>query len=315
VAESLTFTIPEELDGERVDKVVAVLGDMPRSEARFHCDEGRVLVDGEIAIAKTRLSTGSTITFPPGALPEVLTAEAVDFGVLYEDEAVVVVDKPTGLTVHPGAGRMAGTLAGGLLSRYPELEGVGQANRWGLVHRLDRETSGALLVGRTAEAHSALVADLSRRDVGRDYVAGVQGNFDLPKGTIDAPIGRDPHRPRQRALVPTGRRAVTHYRMTKQWDNAGVALLDVQLETGRTHQIRVHLAGIGHTVLGDRLYGRRDPIVVPRLFLHATRLRFAHPLSGEEMVVHSPLPDDLSAVIESLGEPRDEATRSDTVHR
>lgn len=302
MAESLTFEIPDSLDGERVDKVVATLGEMPRSEARVRCDDGSVLVDGEPAIAKARVSAGATITFPGPVAAEDLRAEDVEFGILYADDDVVVVDKPTGLTVHPGAGRPTGTLAGGLLARFPELAGVGERGRWGLVHRLDRETSGALLVGRTAEAHAKLVADLARRDVGREYVAGVQGTFDIPRGTVDAPIGRDPHRPRRRALIPTGRRAVTHYRMVRQWAAAGVALLEVTLETGRTHQIRVHLAGIGHPVLGDRLYGGRDPITVPRLFLHAATLRFRHPASGEEMVVSSPLPSDLAAVLDRLGE-------------
>ena len=302
MAQPLTFVIPDHLDGERVDKAVAVLGDMPRSEARAQCDAGQVAVDGEPATGKSRVAAGSTITFDPGVVAAVLAAEAVDFGVLYEDEHVVVIDKPSGLTVHPGAGRVRGTLAGGLLERYPELEGVGQPGRWGLVHRLDRETSGALLVGRTAAAHAALVEDLARREVAREYVALVQGTFDLPRGTIDAPIGRDPNRPRRRALVPTGRHAITHYQMTHQWERPGVALLAVQLETGRTHQIRVHLAGIGHSVIGDRLYGRRDPIAVGRLFLHAASLRFRHPASGEEMTVTSPLPPELALVLDSLGE-------------
>ena len=303
MAEPLTFTVPAELDGERVDKVVAALGDMTRSEARDFCDAGDVSVDGEVAAAKTRLNAGQQITFPPAAVVGSLAAEEVDFGVLYEDEHLVVVDKPSGLTVHPGAGRTTGTLAGGLLERYPEVRGVGEAGRWGLVHRLDRETSGALLVARTAAAHEALVADLARRRIAREYVALVQGLFDLPRGTVDAPIGRDPHRPRRRALIPTGRHAVTHYRMRSQWERPGVALLDVSLETGRTHQIRVHLAGIGHSVVGDRLYGRRDPVKSPRLFLHAARLEFVHPVSGEQMDVTSPLPPDLQDVLEGLGEP------------
>ncbi|MEX2654157.1 MAG: RluA family pseudouridine synthase [Acidimicrobiia bacterium] len=302
MAQPLTFVIPDTLDGERVDKVVAVLGEMPRSEARAQCDAGHVEIDGSPAVAKARVAAGSTIVFDPGALPAVLQAEAVDFGVLYEDEHLVVIDKPSGLTVHPGAGRATGTLAGGLMERFPDLVGVGQAGRWGLVHRLDRETSGALLVGRTPAAHAALVADLARREVARDYVALVQGTFDLPRGTIDAPIGRDPHRPRRRALVPAGRLAVTHYQMTRQWPRPGVALLAVQLETGRTHQIRVHLAGIGHSVVGDRLYGRRDPVSIGRLFLHAAQLRFVHPVTGEEMTIQSPLPPDLEGVLTRLDE-------------
>lgn len=302
MAEPLTFTVPVELDGERVDKVVATLGQMTRSEAKAFCEDGEVRVDGDVASAKARLHTGQTIAFPPAEVAAALAAEPVEFGVLYEDEHLIVVDKPAGLTVHPGAGRTTGTLAGGLLDRYPEVRGVGDKGRWGLVHRLDRETSGALLVARTPDAYVALVRDLARRDVGREYLALVQGTFDLPRGTIDAPIGRDPHRPRRRALVPTGRHSVTHYRMTSQWERPGVALLAVTLETGRTHQIRVHLAGIGHAVIGDRLYGRRDPISVPRLFLHAVQLRFTHPATGEEMTVASPLPADLQQVLDQLGE-------------
>lgn len=302
MAESLTVAVPESLDGERVDKVVAMLGDMTRSEARAFCDDGRVTVDGDTAVAKTRLSAGQTITFPPAEVAAVLAAEHVEFGVLYEDDHVIVVDKPTGLTVHPGAGRLTGTLAGGLLERYPEVRGVGQQGRWGLVHRLDRETSGALLVARTADSYDALTADLARRDVGREYTALVQGTFDLPRGTVDAPIGRDPHRPRRRALIPNGRHAVTHYQMTSQWVDPGVALLAVTLETGRTHQIRVHLAGIGHSVIGDRLYGRRDPIASRRLFLHATSLRFRHPATGDDLEIGSPLPADLVEVLETLGD-------------
>lgn len=302
MAEPLTFAVPDSLDGERVDKVVAMLGAMTRGEAHAFCVDGQVAVDGAGAVAKTRLHAGQTITFPPAEVAAALAAEHIDFGVLYEDEHLVVVDKPTGLTVHPGAGRLTGTLAGGLLERFPEVRGVGQQGRWGLVHRLDRETSGALLVARTAEAYAALTADLARRDVGRDYVALVQGTFDLPRGTVEAPIGRDPHRPRRQAMIPNGRHAVTHYRMTSQWDQPGVALLAVTLETGRTHQIRVHLAGIGHSVIGDRLYGRRDPVNAPRLFLHAANLRFRHPATGEAMEVTSPLPDDLRQVLDALGD-------------
>lgn len=301
MAEPLTFVVPDELDGERADKVVSVLGQMSRAAARAFCDSGDVRVDGATVAGRDRLHAGETIAFPPAELAATMAAEKVEFDVLYEDDHVVVVDKPSGLTVHPGAGRAAGTLAAGLLERYPEIRGVGEEGRWGLVHRLDRETSGALLVGRTQQSHDALVRDLARREVGREYVALVQGTFELPRGTIDAPIGRDPHRPRRRALVPTGRHAVTHYRMTRQWSQPGVALLDVTLETGRTHQIRVHLAGIGHAVLGDHLYGRRDPLAVPRLFLHAARLRFRHPVSGEPVEIDSPLPTDLRRVLDELG--------------
>lgn len=303
MAERLTFEVPEDLDGERLDRVVAVLGRMSRAEAKARLDEGLVDVDGAVVPGKTRVLAGSTVAFPPLEAPVGLLAEPVVFDVLYEDDDVVVVDKPAGVTVHPGAGRSAGTLAAGLLHRYPEIEGVGEAGRWGLVHRLDRETSGALVVARTSTAHAALSDALRRREVSRRYLALVQGTFSLPRGTVEAPIGRDPNRPRRRALVPTGRHAVTHYRMTEQWDPPSVALLEVTLETGRTHQIRVHLAGIGHPVLGDRLYGGRDPIPVPRLFLHAAELSFDHPRTGRRITVDAPVPSDLASVLDSLGDP------------
>lgn len=302
MADTLKAVVPDALDGERLDRVVALLGRMPRSEAKSRTDAGSVTLDGEPAVGKTRVGAGSVVVFP--ALPEPVELEPesdVDFDVAWEDDDVVVVAKPPGLTVHPGAGQATGTLAAGLLARYPEVRGVGQAGRWGLVHRLDRDTSGALVVARTERAYEVLTAALRRREIVRGYTALLQGRFDFVRGTVDAPIGRDPIRPRRRALVPEGRHAVTHYRITHQW--AEVALADIRLETGRTHQIRVHLAGIGHPVVGDRLYGGRDPVEVPRLFLHARLLEFDHPISGDPVSVEVPLPPDLSAVIDRLGQP------------
>ena len=300
MADEVTAVVPEELDGERLDRIVAILGDMPRSEAKSRADAGTVTVDGEPAVGKARVSAGVVVAFPPREeAPELEPDEDVEFEVLREDDDVVVVAKPAGVTVHPGAGRPTGTLAAGLLARYPEIAGVGQEGRWGLVHRLDRDTSGALIVARTGEAHESLVDALRRRDIDRRYVALVQGRFDLPRGTIDAPIGRDPVRPRRRALVANGRHAVTHYRVARQW--SVVALADVRLETGRTHQIRVHLAGIGHPVVGDPLYGGRDPVRVPRLFLHAASVGFDHPTTGERVTVDAPLPPDLAEVLGGLG--------------
>jgi 23S rRNA pseudouridine1911/1915/1917 synthase len=296
-----SFEVPEALAGERADKIVAAMGDMSRSMARALVDAGEVIgAEGRLD-AKTRLEKGDVIAFPPAVAAEELVPEDVEFDVVYVDDDLIVVDKPSGLVVHPGAGRTSGTLAGGLLARFPELEGVGQANRWGIVHRLDRATSGLLVVARTTRSYDALSRAIRRRTISREYLAGTQGTFPIPRGTIDAPIGRDPQRPMRRAMVPEGRRAVTHYRLRDQWDPPGVALLDVRLETGRTHQIRVHLAGIGHAVLGDTTYGARDPIRVPRLFLHATRLTFEHPISGEEATFESELPADLRGVIEGLG--------------
>lgn len=303
MAKPLTAEIPAELDGERADKVVAVLAGVSRARAAELVARGEVRVDGLVVSGRNRVPSGAWIEFPAPPPPEELEPEVVDFDVAYEDADLLAVDKPAGLVVHPGAGRRHGTLAAGLLTRFPELRGVGEEGRWGLVHRLDRDTSGLLLVAKSMVVHRALTEALRRRRIQREYLALVQGTFSIPRGTIDAPIGTDPRRPMLRALVPDGRPSVTHYRLRRQWSEPGVALLDVTLETGRTHQIRVHLAGIGHPVIGDRQYGGRDPIRAPRLFLHARLLRFEHPVSKTEIEIESPLPVDLRRVLDELDSP------------
>ncbi|MEX0666987.1 MAG: RluA family pseudouridine synthase, partial [Acidimicrobiia bacterium] len=226
-------------------------------------------------------------------------AEGVAFDVRWEDPHVLVVDKPAGIVVHPGAGRKTGTLASGLLHRYPELEGIGQEGRWGIVHRLDQGTSGLLLVARTPDSFAFLTSEMAARRVHRSYLALVHGVPAMPTGTIDAPIGRDPVHPTRKKVVPDGRPARTHYRVREDFGKA--SLLEVDLETGRTHQIRVHLSTIGHPVVGDRSYTRRaDPVRVRRIFLHAARIVFNHPVTGIETIVESPLPEDLVVSLESF---------------
>lgn len=292
--------VPVFLDGERADKVVAVLGGVSRAIARQIVDEGGVRVDGEPITPRRRLSSGDTIEFELPAVAELLSAEDVDFTVRYEDDHLVVIDKPAGLVVHPGAGRTVGTLASGLLHRYPEIRGVGEDPRWGIVHRLDKDTSGLLVVARTQAAHKALSKMIAAHEVERGYSALVDGIFDAPRGTIDAPIGPDPAKPTRRVVTPFGRPARTHYRRVQEWADEGVSLLEVQLETGRTHQIRVHLAAIGHPVIGDRWYGKPARVDSPRVFLHAARLAFDHPITGVRVEVESPLPADLRAVLSGL---------------
>lgn len=292
--------VPEHLDGERADKVVAVLGGVSRVVAREVVDGNAVVVDGTVVSARDRLAAGSIIEFELPAMAELLTPEDVDFEVRYEDEHLLVVDKPAGLVVHPGAGRTLGTLAAGLLHRYPEIRGVGEEPRWGIVHRLDKDTSGLLVVARTAPVHAALSGMIAAHHVHRGYLALVDGLFDAPRGTIDAPIGPDPNRPTRRVVTPFGRPARTHYRRLEQWPDTSVSLLDVTLETGRTHQIRVHFASIDHPVIGDRWYGKPARIDAPRVFLHAARLAFDHPVTGARVVVESPLPADLRGVLESI---------------
>jgi 23S rRNA pseudouridine1911/1915/1917 synthase len=221
---------------------------------------------------------------------------------VWEDADVVVVDKPPGLVVHPGAGQGEGTLVNGLLARHPELAGVGEAHRPGIVHRLDRDTSGLLVVALTPAAYTALVIALGERRVERRYAALVWGVPEAPRGVIDAPIGRSPRQPTRQAVVAGGRPARTRYEMRVRYDQpADLALLGCRLETGRTHQIRVHLASIGHPVVGDREYGgQRDALSVPRVFLHAEHLAFDHPVTGEALAFDSPLPPDLAAVLAGL---------------
>ena len=214
----------------------------------------------------------------------------------------VVIDKPAGLVVHPGAGNNEGTLVNGLLARFPDIAEVGEAHRPGIVHRLDIGTSGMLVVARTEHAYHELVHALSQRDVGRVYRTLVWGCPSNPHGVIDAPIGRDHRDPMKMAVVVDGKTARTRYEVLDSYRApAHVTELECRLETGRTHQIRVHLAAIGHPVVGDAAYGGvRSGVVSPRPFLHAARLEFEHPVTGEELAFESPMPADLLAVLADL---------------
>ncbi|HEU4320800.1 MAG TPA: RluA family pseudouridine synthase [Acidimicrobiia bacterium] len=300
MAEQVELEVPAALDGARVDRAVAQLLEVSRARAVLLWDE-RVTVGGKEVRPSDRVSTGDVITCPRPEDMTSLVAEDVPFGVLYEDDDVVVVDKPAGMVVHPGSGRSTGTLAAGLIHRYPEVEGVGSNDRWGLVHRLDKDTSGTILVARTQGAFEKLVADLRRRNIGRVYLALVEGSMGSPTGTIEAPIGRDPTRPTRRAVTHTGKHARTHYEVVRYFEMSDATLIEVTLDTGRTHQIRVHLSAIGHPVAGDRTYGatRRD-LNSPRTFLHASRLEFDHPRTGDRISVKAPLPADLAGVLDRL---------------
>ena len=293
----LEQVIPDRLLGERADKIVADLAGVSREKARRLFEQG-VTVNGNPVDPNNRVGGGS-IDFPAPSEELQTVAEDVAFEVRFEDEGVIVVDKPAGIVVHPGAGRQTGTLASGLLHRYPGLEGIGHTGRWGIVHRLDQGTSGLLLVARTPDAFDFLTGELAARRIHRSYLALVHGVPQMPTGTIDAPIGRDPAHPTRKKVVPDGRPARTHYRVIEDFGKS--ALLEVDLETGRTHQIRVHLTTIGHPVVGDRTYTRRvDPIRLRRIFLHAARIGFKNPVTGEQMSIESPLPDDLAASLDEL---------------
>ena len=303
MADEVTLRVPKELDGDRVDKALAVLLEISRTESRLLFERG-VILDGELAKPSDRVAAGSSLLSPKPAPPSRLVPEPVEFGVLYEDESVAVVDKPAWIVVHPGSGRSKGTLAAGLMFRYPQLEGIGAADRWGLVHRLDKETSGTLLVGKTEKAYEALTNQLRRREIGRTYSTLVDGHMGAPTGTIDAPIGRDPIRPTRRAVVAGGKHARTHYDVETEYGDMDCSLLRVRLETGRTHQIRVHLSAVDHPVIGDRMYARRPTRAAsPRTFLHASEIAFDHPDTDQRMVVGSQLPEDLASVLGGLDSP------------
>jgi 23S rRNA pseudouridine1911/1915/1917 synthase len=298
--------LPEALAGERLDRVVAMLCDLPRSVAAELVDDGQVRVDGAVQTRRsTRLADGQVVSLAvPASAPEAtVEAEAgVHVSVVHDDDHVVVVDKPAGLVVHPGAGHRTGTLVHGLLARYPELASVGEELRPGIVHRLDRDTSGLLVVARTAEAHEALSDAMRARTVTRRYRTLVWDHIDEPRGLVDAPVARSPREPTRMAVVVGGREARTAYEVVARYEQpVATTELRCTLETGRTHQIRVHLQAIGHPVVGDPRYGGdRRSLAVGRQFLHAEHLAFRHPVSGERMAFDSDLPDDLAAVLDRL---------------
>lgn len=302
MGEPLTVTVPAGLDGARLDRVVAVMGEMSRAAARRLVEAGEVTVDGTVvAEARLRLATGQRLMIPPTAPAPELIPEPVPFDIVHGDEHLIVIDKPPGLVVHPGAGQSEGTLAAGILHRFPQVAGVGQEGRWGIVHRLDRDTSGLMVVALTTAAYEGLSAQVSDREMERHYLALVDGTFGVPTGTVDAPIARDPTRPTRQRVDPAGRPAITHYVVERSYPESDVSLLRVRLDTGRTHQIRVHMAAIDHPLAGDRVYRPGpDRVPSPRLFLHATRLTFAHPLTGEPLAVDAPLPTDLEDVLATL---------------
>jgi len=301
-----TDTVPSALAGQRVDRIVALVADVSRAEAATLVSAGRVVVDGQPATqGSVRVPEGATVVVELDAsepTPVVTADPTVEVAVVLVDDAFVVVDKPPDLVVHPGAGHDTGTLVAGLLARYPELAGVGDPVRPGIVHRLDRDTSGLLVVARTRQAYESLVAQLAARTVQRRYAALVAGHPDATRGVVDAPIGRSPRQPTLMAVRADGKAARTHYRVEETFGQPEpTALLSCRLETGRTHQIRVHMKAIDHPVVGDHRYGGAPrAIACPRTFLHADRLRFRHPTSGEEVTAQAPLPADLSAVLDDL---------------
>ena len=291
--------MPPEAAGQRLDRYLASLPQVgSRAEAERLFAAGEVLVDGARRPKSRRLEGGEVVELQAREQSDApLLPEARELRIAYEDEQLLVVDKPAGLVVHPSAGHEAGTLVHALLGRG--IAGGEDPERPGIVHRLDRDTSGLLVVARTEQAHARLRALVRRRLLDRRYLALVQGRPRSRRGRIDAPIGRDRTDPTKQSLdTNLPREAITHFEVERLLPRH--ALLRVQLETGRTHQIRVHLAAIGLPVVGDRVYGVPAPAPAPALgrqFLHAERLSFPHPLTGERIEAESPLPDELQAFL------------------
>ena len=295
-------TIPAALAGERVDRVVSLITGRSRAEAADLVAARAVMVDGKPATSGSqKLREGQVIDVDPGAVvaPAVIEPDAdIVVPVVLEDGSFLIVDKPAGLVVHPGSGHAQGTMVNGLMARYPELAAVGDPARPGIVHRLDAGTSGLLVVARTQPAYDALVAQLAARTVHRVYLALVLGHVAAGSGVVDAPIGRSSRDRTRMAVANAGRPARTAYEVTNRFrEPMELSDLVCRLETGRTHQIRVHLKAIGHPVAGDARYGGdRGVLGLHRPYLHAHNLAFEHPITGALVEATSELPADLEAM-------------------
>lgn len=301
--------VPGVFHNERLDRIVAAMAGAIRSDAAGYVDVGRVRVNGALVVSRSRkVREGDVITIsvPPQSDALLLVGDSsVQLDVIYEDADVIVINKPAGLVVHPGPGNRTGTMVHGLLARYPELAAMAVGDteeRPGIVHRLDKGTSGLLMVGRTPAAVANLISQLAARTVSRKYLTLAWGTFEANSGLIDAPVGRSDADPTRMTVSSTGRPARTRYTVEQAFTQPDpVTLVECRLETGRTHQIRVHLAAIGHPVVGDARYGgSRNAVKSPRPWLHARELSFMHPRTGEEMSFSAAVPAELLAVLTEL---------------
>ena len=298
----LNLTVPESVLGGRLDVVLAgLLPQYSRSRLQQWIREGQILVDGAPVLEpKAKLMGGESVVVSTAETPEesAFAPEDVPLDIVYEDEAIAVINKPAGLVVHPGAGNWSGTLLNGLLHRYPDAALLPRA---GIVHRLDKDTTGLMVVARSLIAQTDLVRQLQSHTVKRQYVAVVVGRPKSAQGTVDAPMGRHSSQRIKMAVVKGGKPAVTHYRVIKRFIDT--SYVGCQLETGRTHQIRVHMASIGHPLVGDELYRGRIPgPAFPRQALHARRLGLIHPVTREAMEWHADVPEDMEDLIARLRE-------------
>lgn len=296
-------TLPAALDGERVDRIVSLIADISRSEASQLIADGGAEVDGLVTLSgKSRLREGQTVVVDLDKIPVAAPPgpdASVQLHIIHEDEDIIVINKSAGLVVHPASNHGTGTVVNGILALYPEVQSVGQPARPGIVHRLDSGTTGLMVIARSQRAYDALVEALSDHEVGREYLALVWGHFDSPTAIVDASIGRHPRDPMKMAVVNNGKWARTHLEVVQTFNvPADLSLVQCTLETGRTHQIRVHLASVQHPVVGDSTYGgAKSALVAKRPMLHAARLTLIHPGTGEEMSWEAPLPEDFVSLL------------------
>ena len=299
--EERTVVLQATYSGERLDKYLAQeLSDLSRVQVQRLIAAGKVRVNGAAVRSSFHLKTGDQIVIHvPPPQPAEIRPEAIPLSIIYEDADLLVIDKPAGMVVHPAHGHRSGTLVNALLARYPQLAEVGGAERAGIVHRLDKDTSGLILVAKHGAAQKELQRQFKHHAVEKVYLALVEGRVEPTQGVIDVPIGRDKRQRKQMAVLRSGRQACTEYRVVERFDDH--TLVEARPQTGRTHQIRVHFAFIGHPLVGDRVYGyRRQRLRIERQFLHAQTLSFRLPSAGEVVEFHSPLPDDLRRVLDEL---------------
>lgn len=296
----VTYTIEEQQQGERIDKALSSLQtEWSRTQIGNWISEGIIQVNGEAVKAKYKVKAGDVIAIDVPEVEELdVVAENLDLDIVYEDADVLVVNKPKGMVVHPAPGHMTGTLVNGLMYHCKDLSGINGVLRPGIVHRIDKDTSGLLMVAKNDTAHESLVNQLVNKTVTRKYIALVHGHIAHDKGTIDAPIGRDQKDRQKQAVVDNGKHAVTHFQVVERFGD--YTLVECRLETGRTHQIRVHMNYIGFPLVGDPKYGPKKTIDFGGQVLHAATLGFDHPSSGEYLEFEAPLPADYEQLLNDL---------------
>ncbi len=295
----MTTELVVDVAGERLDVFVTrMLPELTRSYVHRLIDDGRVAVAGQRAKPALRLEPGQRVSVdvPPPA-PATAQPEAIALEVIFEDSDIIAVNKPPRMTVHPAPGHPSSTLVNAVLAHSDDLSGIGGVMRPGIVHRLDRDTSGVILIAKNDAAHNGLAKQLKNRTIEKTYLALVEGTPKPAEGVIDAPLARDPRRRERMAVIEGGRESVTAYTVIERF--SGSSLVEARPKTGRTHQIRVHLAAIGHPIVGDRVYGKPSPLVA-RQFLHAQRIVFTHPRTNDRVELEAPLAADLAAALVAL---------------